>query len=777
MIAGCGKKDNKALVDSPTVEEVQQSADIETTGETNVETNVENTLVDNSESVVIGKEDVKNLNAYVTSVNSHATDELKRDVVGYMSIDYVEIDEKSKELYPSLAKSLEEFNDSRKKAFDESSVSFTESAIKYAEKTLKNADVLDTCVNYEYIDVMRADNVAMSMLISYEKFLDNDDKGRMYVGATYDSQTGKKLGIHDVVADWEKYKNAIDSELKRKYNNVNIIDVDPEEYLGWVLTPEGIIVYFSEDNVSISKGGDSFVQINFDEYPGVLNEKYIISPDEYAIPFAGEDIFYIDTEGTEGEREAVVFSPKPYDENSAQDEFCSYEISVDGKCYTNNDGDWFYGYKPYYVHTKDGSFIYTHIEGYEQDFITVNKFYGEEPVCIEKLPGTPLSMENLNDEENAVVNRCLAFTNPSMIYDALSFENNVCGIYKSEEDIDGEERYWDISCIDGRYYIEYSGEYDFAAAEVELLDTTPFLVGEELRYMVKVYPFSGFAFGGEYQGGGEVMFISTTVGAADKEIMLSSDNPFFYKYQCLYEVEGVNLHNIQDRHKNNNVAPEILGGWRSTVNIEGEETNIFVQFLEDGRVDIVRKCECYVPDVFRGSYSLEKSGEKYIGKIEAEGLGMGNQPMADWNLEFNPASDNPISIKDEFIEGNPLAYGVDNMVLAKSEPGSDDRYIHPGPYERADEVAEKYDEYIMSDESFSYDFQPEYIEAIINTAVERGKGTSYISYGIQDNKDGGVIWIKVLKDVYPSIQATKNWIRYEMREANYYDIFDNWLEE
>ena len=117
------------------------------------------------------------------------------------------------------------------------------------------------------------------------------------------------------------------------------------------------------------------------------------------------------------------------------------------------------------------------------------------------------------------------------------------------------------------------------------------------------------------------------------------------------------------------------------------------------------------------------------------------------------------------------------MVLAKTEPGTYDRYIHPGPYDRTDEVVELYDEYIMGDEDFYYDFQPEYIESIINTAVERGKGTSYISYGIQDNKNGGVIWIKVLKDVYPSIQATKDWVRYDMSDSNYYDIIDNWLYE
>lgn len=726
-----------------------------------------------TDDIVVTKDNAKNLNAHIRTLNKLVKDELERYAVGYMCIDYIELDNNSKELCPELAKSLDEFNEIRKKNFDEASVSFAMAANKYNEEEFEAAEDADTCVDYEYIRVMRADNVAMSMLVSYEDFW-GDEVDRKYEGVTYDSQTGKRLEIYDVV-DTDKYRNAIDSELKRKYDKVSMIDFDPLEYKGWVLTPEGIIVHFTEDNISIPKGGDAFVQINFDEYPEAFNEKYCVTTDEYAIPFYGKDIFYIDTEGTNGEREAVVYSPLLYDEKSSQDEYCSYEINVDGKCYSNFDEDWFYGYKTYYVHTQEGSFIYTNIEGYDKDYIIVNKFYGEEPVCIEKLPGMPFYAENLDDEDDALVRRSIAFTNPAMIYDALSFENNVCGTYQSQEDDELESRYWDILSLDGKYYLDCIGEYDFTAAEIELLDTTPYLVDGELRYMVKVYPFSGFAFAGEYQGGGEVMYISSKIDSPRKQIQLSSDNPFFDTVLCMNEAEGINLHRIQDTHRDNSVAPWIVGAWRSVVNIEGEETNIFMQFLEDGRVDIVRKCECYPPDVYRGIYSLEEKDGRYIGKIEAEELGMGSQPMADWILEYDPASDTPITIKDENLDFSPLAYGVDDLMLSKTESGANDRYIHPGPYDRTDEVVKKYDEYNLSNESDGFDFESYNIESIINTAVELTNGTSYISYGIQNKNNGGAIWIKILKDVYPSIQATRNWVRYDIGESSYYDIYDRKL--
>ena len=186
------------------------------------------------------------------------------------------------------------------------------------------------------------------------------------------------------------------------------------------------------------------------------------------------------------------------------------------------------------------------------------------------------------------------------------------------------------------------------------------------------------------------------------------------------------------------------------------------QLNEDGRVDIVRKNECYTPMVYRGIYSLEDQGGKFIGKIEAEAMGMGGQPVADWILEFDPASDNLIKISDEYSDDNPIVNGAEEMKFIKAESGKHDKYIHPGPYKRTEEVVEMWDEYIYSDDedSFYYDFQPEYVEAIIKGAVKAADGTSYKSYGIQDNKKGGEMWIQVYKDVLPSVQVTKNWVRY-----------------
>ena len=448
----CGKKDN-SLAETA-------NAAIEATKDSSKE-NVESVDTGSDEDldidISITKENVCSLCPSIVSVNRYIMDELGRNDVGYRSIDYVEIDENSAVLCPELAKSLNELNDTRKKEFNESELRFSEAARSYAERMFEethseDSDMdygYDVCVDYEFVDVYRADNVAFSLLVTYVDFWGTDGNNIMYVGYTYDSQTGKRLDIKDVVADWSAYQNAVLKEFERKYGKVEMAEIDPTDYLGWTLTPEGVIIYYPEDYVKTPDYGDKSVQINFDEYPDIFYKKYCIAPDEYAIPFDGNDIFYMDVNG-DLVREAVTYSPLGPGEYEGE-EYPSYEIYVNGKSYQNFEEDWFYAYKPYYVRRNNKSYIYVYAEGYDHDFITVNRFELDEPICVAKLPATPFYVENLDEEEEEFINRHIAFTNPAIVHGALSFDRNVCGTYKGEEGDGWEVRFWDISNIDGRY--------------------------------------------------------------------------------------------------------------------------------------------------------------------------------------------------------------------------------------------------------------------------------------------------------------------------------------
>lgn len=301
------------------------------------------------------------------------------------------------------------------------------------------------------------------------------------------------------------------------------------------------------------------------------------------------------------------------------------------------------------------------------------------------------NLEDTDSSSNDVVEET-----PNVTDDAFSFDKDICGTYKSGEEDEWEARYWDICNIDGKYYLDCISEYDFMAAEIELLDETPQLVGDEVRFDVKVYPFSGFAFAGEYQGAGQAMYISFNLDSASKEINLSSDNPFSNEAINMISVDDFNLHGIQDNCVTNQSVPEIIGAWRCNVADEENEYSLYLQFEENGCVTIVRKSEGYTPMVYRGIYELSENDNACIGTIEAEAIGMGSQPVADWTLEFHPESDYPIKIYDAYEEENPLVYGVDDMMFERTKSGECEQLIHPGPWTRTDEVVEMYNEYLMN---------------------------------------------------------------------------------
>lgn len=778
LAIGCGAKKN-------TEEDVIRNTDVPIeTQQDDVEvfSKDEIGVIDNQ----ITNENVVNFKPYIVSVDRYVEDELGRTVVGYMGADYVELDEESEKLCPNLVNSLNEFNENRKNSFEEYYPRFSEIANTQFERAFEAArfadseayaEDMDSSVDYVWLDVMRADNVAMSLLVtSVSHWVEGGDNNVLYMGTTFDSQTGNKLELMDVVVDIDAYKDAVMSELQRKYQNAKLDNVKLEDYQGWVLTPEGMIVYFPLEYVIGIDYSDICVQINIDEHPGIINEKYSIAPDEYVIPFTGDDIFYMDVNG-DVKREVVVYSPIRTDDEAGEADFSSYEIYVNGKPCSNFDEDRFYNYQPYYVRKNNKSYIYVYTEGFEQDYIAVNRFELDEPICVAKLPGTPFSAKDVDDSSEEFINRHIAFSNPDMVDGALSFDENICGTYKGEEGDGGEVRYWEISDIDGKYYLDYIGEYDYMAAEIELLDENPYLVGDELRYMVKVYPFSSFAFAGEYQGAGQVMYISYDLSTAIKTISLSADNPFFYDTQKLLSVDGVNMHTIQDKAVKNQSAPEVIGSWRCTVSNDGNEYNLYMQFDEDGRIDIVRKSEGFTPMVYRGIYKLDKNGDAYTGTIEAEAIGMGTQPVAEWNFEFDPVFRSPFKISDDESD-NPLVNGAIDMGFERTKPGQSDRYIHVGPWKRTAEVAELFNEYLaVADAEFNYDYSPEFIDDVCYGALQLTNCTSYYMHEIQDNKKGGEIWIEVLRDVLPSVQVTKEWVRYDLSEGNYYDIYDNCLNE
>jgi len=369
----------------------------------------------------------------------------------------------------------------------------------------------------------------------------------------------------------------------------------------------------------------------------------------------------------------------------------------------------------------------------------------------------------------------------SSAYD--SFVKNVCGYYLGDQGDtgEGELRAFEISEVDGKLYVDTIGEYDYAGAEMELLDETPYIVGDETRYMVKMYPFSGFSFAGDYWGTGVVCYITD---CGNGNVKFSEGQPFYYRYEQKMYDTTTPLHSVQQTATENTDAPEIIGSWRTTASGEGEEYEIYLEFEKNGLFTAVRKNEGYPVSLYKGVYEINDDNGEKKGSIIAECLGYGSQPLGEWSLSVDPEDGSPI-ITNDYGGGNAFVYESDEEIrFGKTNPGEHLLNMEQGPADRADEVDEAYLEYLteggVDDMYLYYDYQPEFIEAIISNAMEITGTDSCDSHGIQNSGFGTEMWIKVYGEGSDSDVSginTPNWLRYDFKSGVYTDIYGNTLGE
>lgn len=342
--------------------------------------------------------------------------------------------------------------------------------------------------------------------------------------------------------------------------------------------------------------------------------------------------------------------------------------------------------------------------------------------------------------------------------ETLTFEDLICGTYLCDPDDEQERRVFDILSIDGRLYIEYSGMYEYSAAEMELLEEEPLEKDGNYYYMVRMYPFSTFAFAGEFQGGyGEVCCIKKT---PEGTLELS-------KGAAIHDVGGFTLipaengeyvHPILAQAKQNTQYPDIIGSWRCNNVIDGITYEFYYEFHEDGVVNFVNKAEGYVPSVFRGIYDFANEDGVIKLLLDSETVGNGEQPAGTLTLEYDESTGSPKFAKPDS--------NLDTK-LNKTAPCSHSTAIPAGPCGRADEIEEMWAEY-KGELYFEYDFNPDMIASIEERAKECAETSSEEVISIQETNNGGLMWMRCY-----DTDATKDYIYYEFGTGDFKDVFGN----
>lgn len=201
--------------------------------------------------------------------------------------------------YPELNQALTLEYDTLKKNTQEDLNNLKESAEEMVEY-MQGDDNMQLIAEYTPY-VLRADE----NVVSYEQFYDDYYGGahgyHSYAGFTFDTKTGKKLDLYDMITDEESVKAGIIQELKNKYasedglveNNTPEEDadaffeyVDSKDQSGavaWSLGADRLNIYYNPYNIGSWALGIVSVSLPFEKYPDAVKEEYKMETSDYAV--------------------------------------------------------------------------------------------------------------------------------------------------------------------------------------------------------------------------------------------------------------------------------------------------------------------------------------------------------------------------------------------------------------------------------------------------------------------------------------------------------------
>ena len=201
--------------------------------------------------------------------------------------------------YPELNQALTLEYDTLKKNTQEDLNNLKESAEEMVEY-MQGDDNMQLIAEYTPY-VLRADE----NVVSYEQFYDDYYGGahgyHSYAGFNFDTKTGKKLDLYDVITGEESVKAGIIQELKNKYasedglveNNTPEEDadtffeyVDSKDQSGavaWSLGADRLNIYYNPYNIGSWALGIVSVSLPFEKYPDAVKEEYKMGTSDYAV--------------------------------------------------------------------------------------------------------------------------------------------------------------------------------------------------------------------------------------------------------------------------------------------------------------------------------------------------------------------------------------------------------------------------------------------------------------------------------------------------------------
>lgn len=283
------------------------------------------------------------------------------------NFDLFYVSDEMKEEYPELANSLEKYSEERKISYTQDFQELKSSAAQLAEE--RGASLEDTlqCTVKMESKAVRSDGNVVSFYDSYEDYRGGAHGNYSYSGSNFDTTTGAKLTINDVVADKDAFVKYLKEELKSQYPDIefsgldNYFDrADAVDNIPFLCRYDGVEFYFEPDELVPYAAGAQKILVSAD-HKDILNEEYLDYPKTYISAMETDTIYNLDLNGDGILEEIGVYSFAPDDESGA----INYTVKVGDKAF--NEDAYAYDISPYLVKTENGIYIYVE-ERHDNDY-------------------------------------------------------------------------------------------------------------------------------------------------------------------------------------------------------------------------------------------------------------------------------------------------------------------------------------------------------------------------------------------------------------------------
>jgi len=294
--------------------------------------------------------------------------------------------------YPKLTSSLEAFNTQMKNEAEDEEQVLTSTAntdissgmIEAPDVDAQDGEYTDYTDYYSYdanVEVTRADAKVFSMFLYTYEFRNGAHPSTYATGYNYDSKTGDKLELKELVTDQTAFVEAVEKELSLQNGDYvsaisdNLLVDDLESYftealegdtLQWVFSNDGIKIYINTYDVAVYAAGPATVDLSFETYGDLFQESYQEVPEDYVETLRtyrtytiGDTSLYIKEDS--GDSDYINRLEFYYGQDPSTEETPDYTIE-DTYCYD---------VKYYHFHKEDQDYIYvdTKVENDYHDLI------------------------------------------------------------------------------------------------------------------------------------------------------------------------------------------------------------------------------------------------------------------------------------------------------------------------------------------------------------------------------------------------------------------------